>query len=91
MSPDHERRAEALMIERQHGERAAVFVAERIDALAFGGDAAGGERLGEIVPRLDQLPDLRQFRPAPLGAAATKLIRPARGGGAEVAATAWRS
>lgn len=31
----------ALEVERQHGERSAAFVAERIGALALQGDTAG--------------------------------------------------
>jgi hypothetical protein len=64
MTPDHERWAEALMIERQHGERAPVFVAERIGALALAGDDAGVERFKQIAARLDQLRNPRQFLPA---------------------------
>lgn len=55
MTPDQERWAEALAIERLHGDRAPVWIAERIGALALAGDAAGVERFREIAARLDQL------------------------------------
>lgn len=45
----------ALAIERQHGVRAPVFVAERIGALALAGDAAGVARWKAIAARIDQL------------------------------------
>lgn len=64
MTPDHERWAEALAIERQHGDQAPVFVAERIGALALAGDEAGVERFRQIAARLDQLRAPRQFLPA---------------------------
>ena len=45
----------ALAIERQHGARAPVFVAERIGALALAGDAAGVARWTAIAARMNQL------------------------------------
>ncbi len=45
----------ALAVEKQHGERAGVFVAERIGALALAGDAAGVERWKAIAARMTQL------------------------------------
>lgn len=45
----------ALAVERQHGARAPVFVAERIGALALAGDAAGVARWTAIAARMDQL------------------------------------
>jgi hypothetical protein len=45
----------ALAIERQHGERAPRFVAERIGALALAGDAAGVARWKAIAARMAQL------------------------------------
>lgn len=45
----------ALAVERQHGARAPVFVAERIGALALAGDAAGVGRWRAIVVRMAQL------------------------------------
>lgn len=53
MTPDQERWAEALAVERHHGEDAASFVAERVGALA--GDTEGIKRWKEIATRLDQL------------------------------------
>lgn len=61
MTPDQERWAEALAIERQHGERAPVFIAEQIGALALAGDEDGVERFRQIAARLDQLRNPRQF------------------------------
>ena len=55
MTPDQERWAEALMVLRQHGDFARVFVAERIGALAVQGDAAGIRRWKEIAAKLHQL------------------------------------
>lgn len=43
------------MVERQHGDRAAVHVAERIGALALSGDEAGVSRWREIAERLNRL------------------------------------
>ena len=55
MTPDEERWAEALAIERIHGDRALVWVAERIGALALASDDAGVQRFKEIAARLDQI------------------------------------
>jgi hypothetical protein len=55
LSADQERWAEALMVQRQHGDRAHVHVAEQIGALALMGDVAGVSRWREIAVRLDQL------------------------------------
>ena len=55
LTPDAERWAEALQIERMFGERAPTFVAVRLGALAKAGDAAGVERFREIARRLDRL------------------------------------
>lgn len=55
VTPDEERWAEALMVERLHGDRATIHVAERIGALALAGDAVGVSRWKEIAARLDQL------------------------------------
>ena len=43
MTPEQHILACALEVERQHGERAPVFVAERIGALVMQGDVAGVE------------------------------------------------
>lgn len=55
MNPEQEIWAVALHIERQHGERAPMFVAERIGALAIVGDMAGVDRWKAIAAALDQL------------------------------------
>lgn len=55
LTPEQERWAEALAVQRQHGERAGPFIAERIGALALAGDADGVARWREIAARLDQL------------------------------------
>ena len=55
MTPDEERWAEALAIERLHGDKAPVWVAERIGALALAGDTAGVARFKEIAARLVDL------------------------------------
>jgi len=55
MTPEQERLAEALAIERIHGERAPVVLAERIGALAVAGDAGGVSRWREIATQLDRL------------------------------------
>lgn len=55
LSDDQHLWACALAIERQHGARAPVFVAERIGALALAGDAAGVDRWKAIATRTAQL------------------------------------
>lgn len=60
LTRDQELLGAALAIERQHGDRAAVFVAERIGAAALAGDAFGVELGCMIAAKLDQL-----RRPAP--------------------------
>lgn len=55
MTPDEERWAEALAVQRQHGKGAPVFVAERIATLALEGDLPGIRRWKEIAARLDAL------------------------------------
>lgn len=55
MTPDQERWAEALAIERQHGAMAPVWIAERIGALALAGDFAGVTRFREIAAKYEQL------------------------------------
>jgi len=61
---DHLRWAEALQIEKIHGDSAPVWVAERIGGLALEGDTAGVERFRQIAARLDQLRNPKQFLPA---------------------------
>ncbi len=55
MTPEQERWAEASAILRIHQDRARVFVAERIGALAIAGDIAGIKRWKEIAAKLQQL------------------------------------
>jgi hypothetical protein len=55
MTPDEFRWAEALALEKPHGEAAPRFVADRIGALALAGDTAGVERLRQISDRLEAL------------------------------------
>jgi len=55
VTPEQERWAEASAILRIHQDRARVFVAERIGALAIAGDTAGVERWKEIAAKLQQL------------------------------------
>ena len=55
MTPDQERWAEALAVDRLYGERAAAHIAERIGALAVLGDQDGIDRWMDIARRLDQL------------------------------------
>lgn len=51
MTPDHERWAEALALEKAHGPRTEVFLRERIAELEAAGDHAGVTRLREIQRR----------------------------------------
>ena len=55
LSKDEERLAEALAIQRLHGNRAALWIAERIGALSIAGDAAGVERFREIARAYDEI------------------------------------
>ncbi len=50
-----ERLAEALAVLKMHGDRAEVYVAERIGALALAGDFDGVERWREIADALDAI------------------------------------
>nr|WP_299857992.1 hypothetical protein [Sphingomonas bacterium] len=55
LTPEQARWAEALAVQRQHGESAPVFIAERVGALALSGDHAGIERWRQIARRLGAL------------------------------------
>ncbi|WP_426265218.1 DUF6961 family protein [Sphingomonas sp. PWP1-2] len=55
MTPQHERWAEALLIEKTHGADAPRWIADRIGALAHQGDEDGIARLQTIAALLDQL------------------------------------
>ena len=52
---DGMRWAEALAIERLHGDDAPRWVAERIGALVLAGDADGVARFQEIARRMERL------------------------------------
>jgi hypothetical protein len=54
MTPERELWACALLIERQHGEVAPLWIATRIGELALAGDMAGVERWKAIASKLDQ-------------------------------------
>jgi hypothetical protein len=55
MTPEQHIWACALEIERQHGPKAGVFVAERIGALALQGDMDGVSMWKAIAARLQTL------------------------------------
>jgi hypothetical protein len=55
MTPDRERMAEALAIEKAHGENAPVWIASRVGALALAGDAAGVDRFKAIASAYQSL------------------------------------
>ena len=55
MTPEEERLAEALAVERVHGEDAPDHVYERVKTLAEAGDMAGVRRWMEIADWLDRL------------------------------------
>jgi hypothetical protein len=55
MTPDQERWGVASMVLRRHGDRAPVFIAERIGALALAGDKAGVALWKDIAAKVDQL------------------------------------
>ena len=55
MTEDQERWAEAIAIERLHGERAKAWVAERIVAFREAGDVRRVERFSIIGVRLERL------------------------------------
>ena len=52
MTPERELWACALQVEREHGDNAALWIAERIGALALEGDAAGVARWKAIAEKL---------------------------------------
>jgi hypothetical protein len=57
ITPEQEMWACALLVEREHGERAVAFIAERVQSLALAGDMAGVDRWRAIADKLDQLRD----------------------------------
>lgn len=60
MTPEEERWAEALAIERLHGDQAPLHVANQIGVCAMSGDAAGVARWKMIAVKLDALRSVRQ-------------------------------
>jgi hypothetical protein len=64
MSPEQERWAEALAVEKLYGKDGPRFIAERIGALAIAGDQAGVERWKAIAERHDQLLVVGQAPPS---------------------------
>jgi hypothetical protein len=55
MTPERELWACAIEIERQYGEAAPAFIAERIGALAMAGDVAGMARWKAIATCVDAM------------------------------------
>lgn len=55
ISANQERWAEALAVEKMHGDRASQWIADRVTTLASAGDMAGVERMIAIATKLDQL------------------------------------
>jgi hypothetical protein len=55
ITPEQEPWAEALAIHLSQGDEAPLFVAQRLGALALGGDLAGIERWRRIAERLDAI------------------------------------
>ncbi|MCA1200143.1 hypothetical protein K9B35_19420 [Sphingomonas sp. R647] len=55
MTPDEERWAEAIAIERAQGADAERWIADRIASLVLAGDQAGVDRFIEIARRVDAL------------------------------------
>ena len=55
MTEDEFRWAEAWTIYRTHGDRAELWLAERVGSLALAGDEAGVERFRQIASKLDAI------------------------------------
>lgn len=55
MTRDEELWGAAIAIQKLHGGRAHLYLAERIGAAATSGDAASVEMLKELARRLDEL------------------------------------
>lgn len=55
ITPERELWACALLVERQHGEAAPVWIATRIGELPLAGDMAGVERWRAVAAKLDAL------------------------------------
>lgn len=65
MISDRELWACASHVLQQHGDRAPVFVAERIGALALVGDEAGVATWKAIAVRMDRLSQMEPVATAP--------------------------
>lgn len=57
MTAEEERWSEAILALRIHGAAAPVWIAERIGALAFAGDAEGIARFKDMAARVEALRD----------------------------------
>lgn len=57
VTAEQERWAEALLVERQRGEKASAFIASRIRTLALAGDEVGIDRWMAIAALYDRLQD----------------------------------
>lgn len=55
MTPEREIWACALLVEREHGDRATEFIAERIRTLATADDLLGVKRWQAIAEKFNQL------------------------------------
>lgn len=55
MTRDQEHWAEALQVEKQHGDNAALFIVSRLEALVAANDAAGMRRWADIALRYLEL------------------------------------
>ncbi len=55
LTPEQERWAEALAVERAHGEGTPAFIADRVRALALQGDGDGVQRWRDIAAKFDEL------------------------------------
>lgn len=55
LTPDQERMAEALAIQRIYGAEGPFWIASRIGALAIAADAAGVERFTAIAAQYEKL------------------------------------
>ncbi len=55
MSPERELWASALHVEREHGDHASTFIAERIETLSRTGDTLGADRWRAIADCFEKL------------------------------------
>jgi transposase len=68
VTPERERWAEALAVERAHGSAAAAHIAHRVAVLAAQGDIAGVTRWRQIAARYDALQTARYADAMPVRA-----------------------